>query len=168
MNHKIERRQFLTKTGLTMAGGALAMAPVLASANSTDTTALEKAAQQFLQSLDNLDWEPFVASWAANPTIFFPFDNTPERVDGKSAINARFRTFFDQVRTKAEGPPYLKLKPNNLKVERFGDAGLITFTLGGLSSVGGLSGKMGRRTVLFVLENREWKVAHLHASSAGA
>lgn len=143
-------------------------APVLASANSGDTEALQKAASQFLQSLDNLDWDPFVESWAADPTIFFPFNDTPERVDGKAAINARFRTFFDQVKTKSEGPPYLKLKPANLRIERFGHAGLVTFTLGGLSSVGGLSGAIGRRTVLFVLEGERWKVAHLHASSSGA
>ena len=129
---------------------------------------LQAAAKEFLKALDNLDWEVFQDGWSAEPSVFFPFNDTPERVDGRSGVDERFREFFKQVRQKASGPPYLKLEPQNLKVTRYGDAGLISFTLGGLKSVGGLSGSIGRRTILFVLEDGKWKVAHLHASSAGA
>ncbi|HBT33972.1 MAG TPA: hypothetical protein DEB15_14685 [Pusillimonas sp.] len=169
MDYVIKRRNFLTATALSITGGVTLAAPKFAlGANSDDTTALQAAANQFLQDLDNLDWEPFQKSWAAEPSVFFPFNDTPERVDGKNAVDERFKLFFDQVKEKVPGPPYLKLTPNNLKITRYGDAGLVTFTLGGLSSVGGLSGSIGRRTILFVLQDNKWKVAHLHASSAGS
>ncbi len=98
---------------------------------------------------------------ASEPTFFFPFDDTPERVTGRAAVDARFRRFFDQVRARGSGPPYLNLKPRELRVERYGDAGLVTFELGGPG------GRMGRRTLLFVRENGAWRLSHLHAAVAG-
>ena len=169
MEQLIMRRNFLTAVSLTITGGAaLGVAPLAFGADSKETANLREAATQFLDALDNLDWETFEASWAADPSVFFPFNDTPERVDGKTAVDERFEVFFSQVKQKIPGPPYLKLEPQNLKIERYGDAGLVSFTLGGLSSVGGLSGSIGRRTILFVLQDGKWKVAHLHASSAGS
>jgi len=122
-----------------------------------DQASLITAAENFLRSFDNMDWEPFRASWSRNPTVFFPFADTPERVDGK-AVEARFRTFFADVRSRRPGPPYLHLSPRDLRAETLGSAGVVTFTLGRRP------GDIGRRTLLFVLENGEWKLAHLHAS----
>lgn len=128
---------------------------------------LTSAANRFLKALDNLDWEAFQESWAKEPSVFFPFNDTPERIDGKTAVDQRFKTFFDEVKQKTSGPPYLKLAPKALSIKRYGEAGLVSFTLGGLSSVGGLSGSIGRRSILLILQDGKWKVAHLHASSAG-
>lgn len=169
MKHLAMRRSLLTSTVLAVAGGLAIGTPGPAYSASPDGTAdLQSTANEFLQALDNLDWDLFEKGWSAEPSVFFPFNDTPERVDGKSAVNERFKVFFEQVKQKASGPPYLKLEPQELKVTRYGDVGLISFTLGGLKSVGGLSGSIGRRTILFVLEDGKWKVAHLHASSAGA
>ena len=126
-----------------------------------DTTAVRHAAERFLRVFDNLDWEPFRASWAAQPSVFFPFDDTPERVTGRAAIEERFRRMFDEVRARTPGPPYLHLKPRDLRVEPYGDAALVTFMLGEPH------GRVSRRTLLFVRKDGAWKLAHLHASSAG-
>ncbi|MBI1731927.1 MAG: nuclear transport factor 2 family protein [Gammaproteobacteria bacterium] len=124
-----------------------------------DPAPIRAAAEQFLRVFDDLDWEPFRASWAAEPSVFFPFDDTPERVTGRAAVEARFRRLFDETRARTPGPPYLHLKPRELRVERYGDAGLVTFMLGGPGE------RIGRRTLFFVRENGTWKLAHLHASN---
>lgn len=51
-----------------------------------------------------------------------------------------------------------------LRAEVMGSTGLVTFTLGRPP------GNIGRRSLLFVREGGEWKLAHLHASivEAGA
>ena len=124
-----------------------------------DVTPVRAAAEHFLRVFDNLEWEPFRASWAADPSVFFPFNDTPERVTGRTAVEARFHKFFEEIRARTPGPPYLHLQPRELRVDRHGDAGLVTFMLGGPGE------RIGRRTLLFALENGTWKLVHLHASN---
>lgn len=71
----------------------------------------------------------------------------------------RFRTMFDQIPLRASGPPDLHLKPRNLRADRYGDAGLVTFTLGDLP------GPIPLRSLLFVREAGAWKLAHVHATN---
>ena len=94
---------------------------------SDDTNEIQVAAEHFLHALDNLDWERFVACWSSDPSAFYPDDET--RVDGRAAVLTRFRTMFDQIPLRASGPPYLHLNPRNLRINRYGDAGLVTFML---------------------------------------
>jgi len=124
-----------------------------------DQPALVQAAENFLRVFDNLEWEPFDAAWSTSRSVFFPFRDTPERVEGAD-VAARFRRFFDEVRATRPGPPYLRLQPYGLRAEVRGDAGLVTFTLGRRP------GDVGRRTLLFVRESGQWKLAHMHASTA--
>lgn len=129
------------------------------SRSADETRAVRRAAEHFLRVFENLDWERFRATWASEPTVFFPFGDTPERVTGRRAVEARWQRFFDETRAQTQGPPYLRLDPRDLRVDQYGDAALVTFTLGGAGV-----GSVGRRTLLFVKENGEWKLAHLHAS----
>jgi len=124
-----------------------------------DRAALIQAAEHFLRVFDNMEWEPFLAAWSSAPSVFFPFRDTPERVEGP-AVAARFRAFFDEVKATSEGPPYLRLQPQQLRAEVMGSTGLVTFMLS--RSPGGV----GRRTLLFVREGGRWKLAHMHASNA--
>ena len=87
-----------------------------------DANEIQVAAEHFLSALDNLDWEQFVGCWSSDPSAFYPGDDT--RVDGHTAVLTRFRTMFDQIPLRAPGPPYLQLKPRNLRINRYGDAGL--------------------------------------------
>ena len=124
---------------------------------SRDQASLIVAAQNFLRVFDDLDWERFRAAWSRNPTVFSFSDDKPERIEG-SAVLASFREFFAEVRARRKGPPYLHIVPRGLRAETFGSAGVVTFMLGDRP------GNIGRRTLVFVIENGEWKLAHLHAS----
>jgi SnoaL-like domain len=145
---------------------ALAQTSLTASPSraSEDLGGLQAAAERFVRALDDLDWEPFRASWASEPTVFFPFGDTPDRVTGLVPIEARWRRFFDEARARTPGPPYLHLKPRDIRTERYGDVGLVTFTLE--LTVGGRQLPLQRRTLLFIREHEAWKLAHMHASGA--
>jgi ketosteroid isomerase-like protein len=125
---------------------------------------VREATERFLRALDHLDWEPFRASWASEPTVFLPFGDTPERLAGREAVEARWRRFFDEARAGGSGPPYLNLKPRDIRTERHGEVGLVTFTLE--LTVGGRQLPLQRRTLLFIREGGAWKLAHMHASGA--
>jgi ketosteroid isomerase-like protein len=131
---------------------------------SEDVVGIREAAERFLRALDDLDWEPFRASWASEPTVFFPFGDTPDRVDGRAAVEARWRRFFEEAGARRPGPPYLNLKPRDIRAERYGDVGLVTFTLE--LTIGGLQLPLQRRTLVFIREHDAWKLAHMHASGA--
>lgn len=124
---------------------------------SDDTIEIQAAAEHFLRVFDKLDWESFSACWSSDPTAFFPGDDF--RLDGRAAVLARFRTLFDQVPARSPGSPYLHLNPRHLRVDRHGDAGLVTFTLGEPPK------PIALRSLLFVREAGAWKLAHVHATS---
>jgi hypothetical protein len=131
-----------------------------------DLAGVRAAAERFLCTLDDLDWATFQTSWSSDPTVFFPFGDTPDRVSGKTAVESRWRRFFEETRAHRPGPPYLHLKPRDLRLERLGDVGVVTFMLDGLSTADGRPLPLQRRTLLFVWERETWKLAHLHASAA--
>ena len=123
-----------------------------------EQAALVSAAEHFLRVFDNLEFEPFEAAWSSSRSVFFPFRDTPERVEG-AAVGERFRQFFAEVRSTRPGPPYLHLEPRELRAEVIGDGGLVTFMLGRAP------GEVSRRTAFFVRERGAWKLRHLHASN---
>ncbi len=155
-------------TGARDARPGLIQKPVTASQSKApeDLAGVRAAAERFLRALDDLDWEPFRTSWASEPTVFFPFGDTPDRVIGRTAVETRWRRFFEEMRARRPGPPYLHLKPRDLRVERLGDVGLVTFVLDGLSAADGRQLPLQRRTLLFIWERETWKLVHLHASAA--
>jgi ketosteroid isomerase-like protein len=120
------------------------------------TSELRAAAENFVRALGALDWERFVACWSSDPTAFFPGDAV--RLDGRAAVLARFRTMFDRL----SSPGSLPLKPRDLRVDRYGDAGLVTFRL--VST----SGPTPLRSLLFVREEGGWKLVHVHATNTVA
>lgn len=134
---------------------------VTATDRSDDVEPVRAAAEHFLRVFDNLEWEPFRTMWAPDATVFFPFDAAPKRATGRTEVEDMFRRFFDQTRSTRPGPPYLHLNPRDLVVQRYGDTGIVTFMLGASGN------RVGRRTLVFVREKGDWKVVHLHASTAG-
>ena len=90
---------------------------------SEELAGIRSAAERFLRALGDLDWEPFRTSWASTPTAFFPFGDTPERFTGQVAVEGRWRRFFEETRAHRPGPPFLNLKPLDIRTERYGDVG---------------------------------------------
>jgi ketosteroid isomerase-like protein len=120
---------------------------------------VRRATEHFLTVFQNFDWDAFRLTWSKDPTVFFPFVDTPERVTGTAAVEARWRRFFDDGRRQGGAPPYFQVTPRNLLVQRHGDTAVVTFDLGESPNP-----RRGRRTLIFVKEKDAWKLAHLHAS----
>ena len=118
-----------------------------------------QAAESFLAAFDALDWEPFAASFAEDASIFMPFPDVVQRLDGWHAIAGVFKPFFDQKRGERDAPPYLDLEPLDLAVDVVGtNAALVTFHLSSDTV-------WSRRTVVFQKRDDLWLITHLHASN---
>ena len=125
---------------------------------------IHEATERLLRALDDLDWEPFRACWASEPTVFLPIGDTPDRVSGRVAVEARWKRFFEEQRARLAGPPYLNLKPHGIRIERYGDVGLVTFMLE--LRIGARQLPLQRRTLVWIREHEVWKLVHMHASAA--
>ena len=55
------------------------------------------------------------------------------------------------------GPPYFELTPYDLEINVIGEVALVTFHL--------IGERLGRRTLVLALRDRQWKIIHLHASN---
>lgn len=124
-----------------------------------DTAEVLAAAESFLTAFNNLEWDAFHASFAPSATVFQPFGD-PFRNEDREEVAAFFGSFFEQIRSSSEGPPYLRITPRDLRIEMLDDAGIVTFHLPGRESV-------GRRTLVFGRKQSTdpWRLFHLHASS---
>ncbi|HEU4451672.1 MAG TPA: nuclear transport factor 2 family protein, partial [Longimicrobium sp.] len=127
-----------------------------------DSASAHLAATGFLTAFDSLQWEPFRAYFADDVTMFFPFPDTPARADGRQAVEARFRTFFDEAlaawqRSGRTGAPRMGITPRDLRVQMAGDVAIVSFHLGGETPA--------RRSLVFhATPAGEWKLIHWHAS----
>ncbi len=122
-----------------------------------DTSAVRAAVEEFLTAFDDLDWERFRRCFTSDATVFFPWDLHPRRADGTMEVEAEFKRFFDEVRARAAGPPYLNLVPLDLTIQVWQDVALVTFHLDRPPT-------MGRRTLVFQRQGQHWRIVHLHAS----
>ena len=118
---------------------------------------VEQAANHFVNAFNNLDWAEFRNIFAEDATVFFPFPDTPRRAGGKAEVEARFRAFFNQMKTAGDGPPYLDINPRDLAIQLHGDIAGVTFHLRS-------EPELNRRTVVFENRAGEWLIVHLHAS----
>jgi ketosteroid isomerase-like protein len=142
--------------------GALAGTARTADAQAADSAGAHQAAAAFLTAFDSLQWEPFRGYFADDITMFFPFVDTPARVDGRAAVEARFRTFFDQAlaawqRSGRPGAPAMGIAPRDLRVQMAGDVAIVSFHLGEETPA--------RRSLVFRHTAADgWRLIHWHAS----
>ena len=126
-----------------------------------DSVGAHRAAWAFIAAFDSLQWTPFASYFADDVTMFFPFGDTPRRADGRAAVEARFKPFFDrgaaamtQANRKSQG-----LQPRDWTVQAFNGGAVVSFHLGG--------DRPSRRSLVFKkTEAGEWKIVHWHASPA--
>lgn len=117
-----------------------------------------RAAEDFVDAFNNLDWARFEDAWAEDATAFMPLAEFPARLVGRDTIVSTFRSVFADFPDRFEGPPYLSIDPVGLRVDVVESAAIVTFHLGDESP-------RSRRTLVFVRRGEEWKIAHLHAST---
>ena len=128
--------------------------------SSADSAGAHRAAEGFLAAFDSLNWEPFRAYFAEDITMFFPFPAVPARADGRAAVEAVFRPFFERGREAFARSNRTRqgLAPRDVRVQAFGDAAVVSFHLG--------AERPARRSIVFRRTSAgEWKVVHWHASS---
>lgn len=121
-----------------------------------ETQAVRKAAESFIEALNNLEWERFRKSFVDEATVFFPAE-VPGRANGRGEVEAGFKTMFDEGRKQGGGPPYLHVEPKDLMIQMAGSAAVMTFHL---ERPGGLA----RRTIVWQKRGGKWLILHLHAS----
>jgi ketosteroid isomerase-like protein len=124
--------------------------------NTAEVQSVQKAAESFINAFNNLEWENFRNSFTADATVFFPSD-IARRANGKDEVEAGFKAVFDEGRKNRNSPPYLNIKPMNVKIQIIRDVAIMTFHLERQSAV-------GRRTIIWQKQNGKWLIAHLHAS----
>lgn len=127
---------------------------------------LERALDRFLNAFRDLDWDPFIASFATEATVFFPFTDTPRRANGIGEIEGRFAPFFDARRNQQPaGPPYLQIDPADLQITIDGRLALMSFHLHDSVEDQAI---LCRRTLVWVDDGARWRILHLHASNLPA
>jgi ketosteroid isomerase-like protein len=126
------------------------------SGDEADSQSVQKAAAAFINAFNNLEWEDFRNSFADDATVFFP-SNIAYRADGRAEIEAGFEIFFDEGRKGRSGPPYLNIKPKDIKIQVFREVAVMTFHLERQSA-------LGRRTIIWRKQKGKWLIVHMHAS----
>src|SRR6185295_12086409 len=116
------------------------------------------ALAKFVQAFDNLDWEPFRASFADNATVFHPRQFAP-RAEGRAGVEETFKQVFVRIKGDKTSPPYMDLQPKDLQIQLAGDqVAIATFHLDDRP------GFLNRRTIVLQKIERTWKIIHIHAS----
>jgi ketosteroid isomerase-like protein len=131
---------------------------VATSTADSDSAAVRKAAEAFIETFNNLEWERFRRSFSDDVTVFFPFSQVPRRASGRAEVEGVFKLFFDDLRKRRPGPPFQNIVPQEMTVQMLGSVAVVTFHLGGGDSA-------SQRTLVFQKQKGEWLITHLHASS---
>lgn len=127
-------------------------------AQNKDSIAVINSATSFVTSFNNFDWATFRASFTDDATIFYPFWNQAKRFRGRQDIEAAWLAIFPEF-ADPQNARKLQISPRDINIQLYGKTAILTFHLGD-----GVS-RLGRRTLVMVKEKRDWKIAHLHASS---
>lgn len=125
-------------------------------AQSKDSLAVVNTTQKFLKAFKDFDWETFKGCFSKDATMFFPYEYR-ERKTGKAAIEATWAALFPEFTDKTKTLD-LKLNPQNVLTQVFGNTAIVTFHFGEGTDY------LSRRTLVFIKENEQWKIVHLHAS----
>jgi hypothetical protein len=137
-------------------------APIRRDRASTDR-AVRAALDSFIVDFNALDSARFAARWLPTASAILPFADTPERLDGREAVQGRFRAYFAQVRRERSGPPFLFMVLRDVRIELLADdVALVSYLFDA-------SGRAQRRSLVMVAgPDARWRIAHMHGSSAAA
>ena len=125
-----------------------------------DCAAIEAFTGEFLRAFEDLDMKQFIPCFADDATVFFPMPESPERVQGRQAIQQRFEHVFASIRSTAKsGPPFHHLAPEDLSIQVMpGHTAVVSFHLRNTQ-------RIARRTLVLTKMNGQWLIIHLHASN---
>ena len=110
----------------------------------------------FLYSFSKLDLDGMMACFEDDATSFFPISHHIVMLDGKAEIRDAFENVISKVR--AAGRKRIKLEPEDVKIQDFGDTAIVTFHI--------RDADLSRRTLVLRKKEEKWLIQHLHASNA--
>lgn len=118
--------------------------------------------RSYIAAFNSRDFAAFTSTFAEDISVFFDRPLSPERRDGRTAVEAVFRPGFAYFHP-ADGRPAPSLPPplvpTAVRVQEYGDFAIVTF-------LAGLPDDLARRTVVLRRGKLEgWRVVHIHASS---
>lgn len=125
-------------------------------ARQKDSTEVANATQKFLTAFTEFDWITFKSCFAKDATIFFPF-KYGKRKNGQTEIEEVWKEFFPEFIDSTKRFD-LKLDPQSMRIQLYGKSAIVTFHMGEDTDY------LSRRTLVFIKEEEDWKIAHLHAS----
>ena len=114
--------------------------------------------ERFLQSFNALQWEPFRKSFADDATIFFPEWEQASRRVGRQEIEKTWLELFPEFKDSTSTLK-LGITPRDIRIQLFDQTAVVTFHLGNGEKY------LSRRTLVMVKRKKEWRIAHLHAST---
>lgn len=122
-------------------------------------TDVAQAVLGFLAAVDAGEPDALARCFDVEATVYFPFDDTPELVEGRAAVLERFARLFAAWKRRGRVPPYQGFVATSLVVRAAGPGhALATFVVG-------IEGAVGRRSVLARQTRDGWRILHLHASN---
>ncbi|HRG09524.1 MAG TPA: nuclear transport factor 2 family protein [Cyclobacteriaceae bacterium] len=128
------------------------------SAQNKDSIAVIKSVNNFVTAFNSFNWSAFKESFTDDATIFYPFWNQARRIQGRQEIETSWLTIFPEF-GDVSNTRKLQISPKDIYIQLYQQTAIVTFHLGdGISA-------LSRRTLVMVKEKRNWKIAHLHASS---
>ena len=123
---------------------------------------VQKAVANFIEAFNNLEWDRFRRCFADDASVFnpaIPEVNELHRLDGREKIETVFQGVFAEAKKGKSRPPYLDIRPAELRIQMLVNAAIVTFHF----NRGGSS--FGRRTLVFEKREGRWLIVHLHASN---
>jgi len=113
----------------------------------------------FVSAFNRRDWPAFRATLDPNVSVIFDRPGPPLRQDGHDAVEMVFRRIFPDTPSVGGTPPS-QIRPQQLRVQDFGNVVVVSFHLPDATGV-------GRRTLVLRRSAGRWKVVHIHGSSSG-
>ena len=122
----------------------------------------EQTVREFLIPFADRDVIRFIPYFADDATMFFPPANSAPLglVRGRSDIERAFKALYAAYPRPANAKAN-SIVPQDLQVQESGDHAVVTFVLG-------TNAAPGRRTLVLRRIGKDWKILHLHGSSAAS
>jgi ketosteroid isomerase-like protein len=131
------------------------------SAQNKDSIAVVQAAENFVKAFNHFDWTTFRNSFTDDATMFHPFWEQGARRAGRKELEETWLEVFPEFLNNPNKET-LQINPRDVHIQLYGETAILTFHLGD-----GIK-RLSRRTLVMVKQYKEWKIAHLHASSVSA
>ena len=117
---------------------------------------LQNVLNDFLKAFSRLDLEGMMVFFEDDATSFFPSSHHIVMLDGKEEIKDAFEKVISKIH--AAGHRSIKLDPEDVKTQLFGDTAIVTFHI--------RDNDLSRRTLVLRRNADGWFIQHLHASNA--